>query len=221
MSILTGCHTEGAAIFACAQAGCSQCLEYLLRQNSRLIHSCIHYEEIGGVDYEDLVQEGRLALWGAIRRYDPERGTAFSTYAWAAITYQIRRYTHRICLNEVYLEEEPLEHLAELAEAHWLEVQIHQALNEGLEALPEQLRRVLCLVYGLAGEEPHPLKEVGQQMGLGRGPIGRLRNQAVAQLRLPALSIRLRGLCDQDSRQAYRQARRLNDTWLGRRRVRR
>ena len=40
-----------------------------------------------------------------------------------------------------------------------------------------------------------------------------LHNDALVLLRLPALSMRLRSLCEQDSRQAYQQARSLNRAW--------
>jgi len=65
------------------------------------------------------------------------------------------------------------------------------------------------------------LIEIGKQMGVSGERIRQLRNDALVLLRLPALSIRLRSLCEQDSRQAYRQARRLNDAWLRSRRGRR
>jgi DNA-directed RNA polymerase sigma subunit (sigma70/sigma32) len=67
--------------FASAQAGCPDCLETLLRENKGLIQSVIQTQGIGGIDYADLVQEGRIGLWLAIMHYDPARGYAFSTYA--------------------------------------------------------------------------------------------------------------------------------------------
>ena len=38
MAIVTVCHSEGVGSFACAQAGCPDCLEALLRENDGLIH---------------------------------------------------------------------------------------------------------------------------------------------------------------------------------------
>ena len=46
---------------------------------------------MGGIDYADLVQEGRIGLWLAILHYDPARGYAFSIYAWTAIRYRLWR----------------------------------------------------------------------------------------------------------------------------------
>jgi len=50
--------------------------------------------------------------------------------------------------------------------------------------------------------------------------IRQLRNEGLALLRLPALSLRMRELCGRDSRQDYRQARRMTDAWLRSRRGR-
>ena len=85
MNILTCPHTNEGAIFACAQAGCERCMEYLLEKHVGLIHACVRYLEIGGVPYMEAVEEGRIGLWRAILRYDPRRQVAFSTFAWRGI----------------------------------------------------------------------------------------------------------------------------------------
>jgi DNA-directed RNA polymerase sigma subunit (sigma70/sigma32) len=67
--------------FACAQAGCQDCLETLLQENKGLIQSVIQTQGMGGIDYADFVHEGRIGLWLAIMHYDPALGYVFSTYA--------------------------------------------------------------------------------------------------------------------------------------------
>ena len=57
------------------------------------------------------------------------------------------------------------------------------------------------------------LSEIGQEWGCSRERVRQMRNEALVLLRLPAMSIRLRSLCEQDSRQAYRQAR-AGQRWL-------
>jgi len=93
-------------------------------------------------------------------------------------------------------------------------------LREALDVLPERLRGVVEQVYELGDRSPETMAEIGRQMGLTRERIRQLRNEALALLRLPALSIQVRSLCEQDSRQAYRKARQMNDAWLDSRRRR-
>jgi RNA polymerase sigma factor (sigma-70 family) len=221
MNILTCNHTKQGTIFICAQAGCQECMTYLMEEHIGLIHACIQYAEIGGVPYGEAVEEGRIGLWRAILRYDPSREAAFSTFAWRRIWGCIWRYTQRFSQKGEALEEEPYEACSfELAEEAWQQAQISLALREALELLPEQLREVLGQAYGLGGEPPMKLAEIGRQKGLTRERIRQLRNEGLALLRLPALSLGLRGVCERDSRQAYRQARQMSDAWLRSRRGR-
>ena len=64
------------------------------------------------------------------------------------------------------------------------------------------------------------LAEIGRRMNLTRERIRQLRNEALVALKLPAISIHLRGVCERNGRQDYRQARRENDRWLRSRRGR-
>jgi len=50
-------------------------------------------------------------------------------------------------------------------------------------------------------------------MGVSGERVRQLKQDGLGLLRLPALSMRLRSLCEQDSRQAYRKAGRMNNTW--------
>lgn len=45
-----------------------------------------------GNDREDALQVARCALMLALRRYDPQRGVAFSTFAWITITGELKRF---------------------------------------------------------------------------------------------------------------------------------
>ena len=100
-----------------------------------------------------------------------------------------------------------------LAEAAWQEEQVRQVIQEELECLPERLRQVTVLHYGLAGQRPHNLAEIGRKWGISRERVRQLRNDALVLLRLPALSQPVRFLCEQDSRAAYHRALALNRAW--------
>jgi len=53
----------------------------LVSEYGRLVKACARPYFLAGGDSEDLIQEGMLGLLSAIRTYDPEKGTKFSTYA--------------------------------------------------------------------------------------------------------------------------------------------
>ena len=92
------------------------------------------------------------------------------------------------------------------------------ALRELLACLPERSYHIIVAAYGLDGQPPLSLAAIGRLYGLSRERIRQIRNDALVLLRLPALSGRLRRLCDQTDRAAYQRAQALNRAWLGRRR---
>ena len=213
MAIVSCCHFKGVARFACAQAGCRDCLEALMQEHDRLVYYIVRQQEIGGVEFQELVQEGRIALWQPILHFDPGRGNTFSTYAWAAIQRQMWHCLAYANRSGEYWEAEAWLASADAIEEDWWREQVNQALLEVVGKLPRRLRRLIRLAYGLDGQGAHSLAEIGRQWGISRERVRQLRNNALVLLRLPALSMRLRNLCEQDSRPAYLLARSLNHTW--------
>jgi len=55
--------------------------EVLVSEYAWLVRACARPYFLAGGDSEDLIQEGMLGLLSAIRTYDPNKGTKFSTYA--------------------------------------------------------------------------------------------------------------------------------------------
>ena len=133
MTIIPCPHTNERAIFACAQAGCERCLEYLVESNKGLIHAVVRKARIGGVPYQEVVEEGRIGLWEAIKGYDPMRGTTFSTYAWWKILGEVWKYARAFSQKGERWEEEPYEAFdAEMAETSWEQKQIAEFVKEAL-----------------------------------------------------------------------------------------
>lgn len=75
-----------------AQDGDNSATELLIEQNSGLIWSIVHRFTGRGVDIDDLYQLGSLGLLKAIKGFDTEFGTQFSTYAVPKISGEIRRF---------------------------------------------------------------------------------------------------------------------------------
>ncbi len=64
----------------------------LLSENMGLVRRIASRFTDRGTDYEDLVQIGLIGMLKAIRSFDGDRGTAFSTYAVPLIVGELRRH---------------------------------------------------------------------------------------------------------------------------------
>jgi RNA polymerase sigma factor (sigma-70 family) len=221
MCIVHALDPDDPDIFVCAQAGCRGCLKLLLEWHDRLVRYVVRNQIWGGVPEDDLLQEGRIALWRAIEGYEPGRGAAFSTYASVAIARAVWRATEQERnARRLVRQADPVDAYLELENGLWRE-QIYQVLAEASRYLSEPQQRVLCLVYGVGegetsepGESLENLAATGRCLGLTRERVRQVRNDALAVLRLPVYSVRLRQLCQQDSRDAYVHSRQLSRQWL-------
>ena len=213
MTIVTYCQSSGAARYGCAQAGCGECMESLLRENKGLIWLMVVRQGRGKAEYMDLFQEGKIGLWKAILHYDSGRGVRFSSYACVAIRNAVWQAVVGSQKAEGWLESRRAGDSLEALIERWYQEQVREALGEELEELPERLRAVIELHYGLNGEAQQNFAKIGREWGLSRERIRQLHNEALALLRLPALSIQLRSICDRGERENYRQALRQNREW--------
>jgi RNA polymerase sigma-B factor len=67
-------------------------LDQLLSRNERLLHHVLKRFSQSDEPYEDLFQAAWVGLVKAARRYDPERGSLFATYAVALIDGEVRHH---------------------------------------------------------------------------------------------------------------------------------
>ena len=75
-----------------AQSGDESATEALIIENTALVKSIALKFRDRGTEFEDLMQIGTIGMIKAIRSFDMERGTAFSTYAVPLIVGEIRRH---------------------------------------------------------------------------------------------------------------------------------
>ncbi len=75
-----------------ARQGDNLACEKLLEENSGLVWSIVRRYNKSHADLEDLYQLGCLGFIKAVRGFDPEFGTQFSTYAVPKIAGEIRRF---------------------------------------------------------------------------------------------------------------------------------
>jgi RNA polymerase sporulation-specific sigma factor len=75
-------------LIARLRSGEQEIMEYLLDKYKYLVKSCAHLMFIKGGDSDDLMQEGMIGLFKAIRDYQPEEGS-FSAFARLCIRRQL------------------------------------------------------------------------------------------------------------------------------------
>ena len=81
-----------AELLEAAQRGDQEACEEMIRENAGLIWSIVRRYYGRGVEPEDLYQLGCLGFLKAIRGFDLQYGTQFSTYAVPKIAGEIRRF---------------------------------------------------------------------------------------------------------------------------------
>jgi len=76
-------------VVAQAQQGDAVAVEYLLGKYKNFVRSKARSYFLIGADHEDIVQEGMIGLFKAVRDYQPERLSSFRAFAELCITRQI------------------------------------------------------------------------------------------------------------------------------------
>ena len=231
-----------------ARSGDQAALERLIRANLRFVITVARRYRNKGLSLLDLVQEGNVGLVTAARRFDPDQGVKFISYAvwWirqailAALAKQGRPV--RLPLNRANelarmvrvraelrqsLDREPTDkELAQEARLSPASVQLAKRLSTSavrldapvgtdgdgelgervladatdveevvetrllrrciaasLKRLRPPAARVVRLYYGLQGEEPHTLEQIGRLLGVTRERVRQIRDQALRELR--------------------------------------
>jgi RNA polymerase sigma factor (sigma-70 family) len=185
-----------AVLFRQAQAGCRDSLARLMAAHDGLVHAVVRQQVLGHLPFAEAVQAGRIGLWRAILHFDPQRGTAFSTYAWTCIMHRVWR--------EVKLAERaqgqtgqylPLgEAATRMGEdgdpAHtWAARVVYGALWDLIAHLPERLRIVVLARYELTGQPQIFYSEIGAGLGVSGERARQLHTEALIWLRQPARTL--------------------------------
>ena len=76
-------------VAALAQQGDGQALAYLLNKYKNFVRSKARSYFLIGADHEDIVQEGMIGLYKAIRDFQPERLASFRSFAELCVKRQI------------------------------------------------------------------------------------------------------------------------------------
>jgi len=185
----------------------AQAVQEAMEQHDGLVHAFIRRQGGGDIPYGEALQAGRVGLWRAIQGYDPARGTAFSTYAWVAICRQIHRRTKELSKDiGGWPQEVPASWIVPDPAVELERKLVRSVLLDLVGQLPERLCKVIVARYGLGKDPPCLLKELGEELGLTGERVRQLQQEALAWLRHPAHSWRLRLLVGKNTAADYRRA---------------
>jgi RNA polymerase sigma factor (sigma-70 family) len=175
-------------------------LEQAIVHHEKLVRWVARRQWPGELPRADVWQVGRIGLWHALQRFDPKRGTAFSSYAIPAISRSIWR---AVTLAQRKPPEELTPHPPQEApdlEEHLERVISYEMLHGLVAALPRcGWREVVVTHYGLDGRPPQTLSEMARAWRVTPQRVQQLHTEALLWLAHPARSLALRQLLDRNT----------------------
>lgn len=174
-------------------------IQAALTKHERLVQWVVRRQWLGQLSYAEALHAGRMGLWRALQRYDPGRGTAFSTYAVPAITRAVWRAVAQAQPDPQELLTAQPPQVAGDPESCAEDSLVREALTRLVIALPERLCAVVVARYGLAGDAPQTFAAIAQTLGVTRQRVQQLHIEALLWLAHPARSLRLRQLLDRNT----------------------
>ena len=163
---------EEQALARRARAGDGEAERHLIEANLRLVISLARRYVHRGLSLLDLIEEGNVGLLHAVRKFDPDRGTRFSTYA----TWWIRQAIVRALANQARMVRLPVH--VELLLSQYAKAQ--RALQQALGRAPTPAE--LAARLGRTVEQVEDLEHLRQQRTLsldapaGSGGTGSLQD---------------------------------------------
>ncbi|HID63227.1 MAG TPA: sigma-70 family RNA polymerase sigma factor [Anaerolineae bacterium] len=139
-----GTPTE-ATRFRQAQAGDRAALNELMAEHDGLVHAVVRRQALGNLSYAEALHAGRIGLWRALLGYDPQRGVAFSTYAWTCIKRRVWQAVKRANLSSPppAVETDPPTVWESDPAVVWEATTVRCALHDLVDRLPARLRYIL------------------------------------------------------------------------------
>ncbi len=169
------------------------CRSKIVSANIGLVLSMAQRVKYPGVEFNDLISEGSMALLRATEKFDCSRGFKFSTYACRAILKAFSRTAKRsyrqrqmFCNQQEYnldtddhLDQKREQIRADLAE------EVQTIMKNNAADLTKTENMVVRWRFSLDNGQAKPLtlKQVGVRLGLTKERIRQIQNNALAKLR--------------------------------------
>jgi RNA polymerase nonessential primary-like sigma factor len=162
-----------------AQAGDESARQRMIESNLRLVVKIARRYINRGLPFLDLIEEGNLGLIHAVKKFDPERGFRFSTYA----TWWIRQTIERGIMNQSRTVRLPIHIIKDINACLRAARRLRQASGRAptMAELAEHLERDVADVERLMSLHERVMLRANGRDDEGAGPVDRLRAQRSAE----------------------------------------
>jgi RNA polymerase primary sigma factor len=197
--------------------GDREALDRLVCANLRFVVSIAKKYQSRNVALADLINEGNLGLIRAAHKFDETKGIKFISYA----VWWIRQAVLQARAEQSRLVRVPMNQVGTIWHTHLsldarmtpgqdnrlvdylpddlspppdeqlLDKALTQSIGEALTHLKDREAKILRLYFGLDGDEPMTLEQIGAILGVTRERVRQIRDRALRQLRasLPELAL--------------------------------
>jgi RNA polymerase sigma factor (sigma-70 family) len=167
----------------------------VVRLNVPLVLAMAKRTRLNGIDFNELVSEGNLALLRSVEKFDCARGFKFSTYACRAILKSFSRVAMRVSRyqGQFPVEFDPSMERSDFIDRKRLTVELDcveelkQILVNNYAGLSDVERTVIierfALVSGDDAHAPKTLEQVGSIIGVTKERVRQIQNKALRKIR--------------------------------------
>lgn len=177
----------------------------LISSNLKFVASIAKQYQGRGLSYADLIAEGNIGLIKALDKFDGEHGYKVISYSvWWIRQTILEALSKRNASDDEDLPceyEKPLvtdddDYKTEMGDDNFLndgfesnkEIEQSEAIRFLMEYLNQREKNVITKYYGLDGNKPKTLEEIGMEYGLTKERIRQIKNTSFKKMRSVALA---------------------------------